>query len=32
MLPTENPIDLFFFCVEYSLDGYRPLVGADGEL
>jgi hypothetical protein len=25
MLPTPNPIDLFFFCVEYSLDGYRPL-------
>jgi hypothetical protein len=25
MLPTENPIDLFFFYVEYSLDGYRPL-------
>lgn len=24
MLPTENPIDLFFFCVD-SLDGYRPL-------
>jgi hypothetical protein len=25
MLPTENPIDFFFFYVEYSLDGYRPL-------
>jgi hypothetical protein len=32
MLPLRTPIDLNFLYVEYSLDGYRPLVGADGEL
>jgi hypothetical protein len=25
MPPFGTPIDLFFFYVEYSLDGYRPL-------